>query len=40
MDILSEIADYVKESIDHSLGLLVSTHTMVLKLRAFKDAQR
>jgi hypothetical protein len=40
MDIPSEIDDYVKESIDHSLGLPVSTHTLELKLRASEDAQR
>ncbi|XP_062159398.1 uncharacterized protein LOC133866781 [Alnus glutinosa] len=40
MDLPKEIDDFVKESIDHSLGLPVSTHTLELKLRASEDARR
>ncbi|XP_059453955.1 uncharacterized protein LOC132184360 [Corylus avellana] len=40
MDIPSEIDDYIKESIDHSVGLPVSTHTLELKLCASENAQR
>lgn len=40
MDLPQEMDDFVKESIDHSLGLPVSTHTLELKLRASEDAQR
>ncbi|KAJ9166533.1 hypothetical protein P3X46_021273 [Hevea brasiliensis] len=40
MDLPSEIDDYIKETIDDSLGLPVSTHTLQLKLRASEDAHR
>lgn len=40
MDLPQEIDDYIKESIDHSLGLPVSAHTLQLKLRACENAQR
>ncbi|XP_009373295.2 protein MLP1 homolog [Pyrus x bretschneideri] len=40
MDLPQEIDDYIKESIDHSLGLPVSTNTLELKLRCSEEAKR
>ncbi|XP_021900553.1 uncharacterized protein LOC110816609 [Carica papaya] len=40
MDILQEIDDYMKESIDESVGLPVSNQTLQLKLRVSEEAQR
>ncbi|XP_022144939.1 uncharacterized protein LOC111014467 [Momordica charantia] len=40
MDLPPEVDDYIKESIDHALGLPVSTQTLELKLRISQDAQR
>ncbi|KAG8632879.1 WPP domain-interacting tail-anchored protein 2 [Manihot esculenta] len=40
MDLPSEIDNYIKETIDDSLGLPVSTHTLQLKLRASEDTHR
>ncbi|KAF5444824.1 hypothetical protein F2P56_033923 [Juglans regia] len=40
MDPPQELDDYIKESIDHSLGLPVSKRTLLLKLSAFEDTQR
>ncbi|KAM0971870.1 hypothetical protein TB2_019298 [Malus domestica] len=40
MDLPREIDDYIKESIDHSLGLPVSTHTLELKLRCSEEVKR
>ncbi|KAB1219981.1 hypothetical protein CJ030_MR3G020088 [Morella rubra] len=39
MDLPQEVEDYVKESIDHSLGISVSKRTLELKLRASEEAQ-
>ncbi|KAL6956537.1 hypothetical protein U1Q18_017457 [Sarracenia purpurea var. burkii] len=39
MDISQEIDDYIKESIEYSLGLPVSTHTLELKLRTSEEAR-
>ncbi|KAJ6301152.1 hypothetical protein OIU77_015460 [Salix suchowensis] len=38
MDLLQEIDDYMKETINESLGLPVSARTLQLKLRIYKDA--
>ncbi|XP_059631289.1 uncharacterized protein LOC132274132 [Cornus florida] len=40
MDISQEIDDYIRESIENSLGLSVSTSTLELKLQAFEEAQQ
>ncbi|CAH1451048.1 unnamed protein product [Lactuca virosa] len=40
MDIPQEIDDYLRESIEYSLCLLVSTRTLELKLRSSEEAQR
>ncbi|GMY28796.1 intracellular protein transport protein USO1-like [Fagus crenata] len=40
MDLPQEIDDYIKDSIDHSLGLPVSTQTLELKLSVSQEAQR
>ncbi|KAK9270571.1 hypothetical protein L1049_026152 [Liquidambar formosana] len=40
MDLPQEIDDYIKESIDYSLGLPVSAHTLELRLQASEEAQR
>ncbi|KAM1023219.1 hypothetical protein TB2_044005 [Malus domestica] len=40
MNLPQEIDDYIKESIDHSLGLPVSTHTLELKFRCCEEAKR
>ena len=39
MDIPQEIDDYIKESIQYSLGLPVSAQTLELKLQASLEAQ-
>ncbi|GFY85875.1 RNA-binding (RRM/RBD/RNP motifs) family protein [Actinidia rufa] len=38
MELSQEIDDYIKESIEYSIGLPVSTHTLELKLRVSKEA--
>ncbi|KAJ9146481.1 hypothetical protein P3X46_028740 [Hevea brasiliensis] len=38
MDLPVQMDDYIKETIDDSLGLPISTHTLQLKLRASEDA--
>lgn len=38
MALPSTIEDYIKESIDHSLGLPVSAQTLSFKLRASEEA--
>ncbi|GFZ10240.1 hypothetical protein Acr_21g0008390 [Actinidia rufa] len=38
MDLSQEIDDYIKESIEYSIGLPVSAHTLELKLRASEEA--
>ena len=38
MDLLQEIDDYIKETINESLGLPVSARTLQLKLRVYEDA--
>lgn len=40
MDIPQETDDYLRESIEFSLGLPVSTSTLELKLRASEESQR
>ncbi|GAV83248.1 hypothetical protein CFOL_v3_26696 [Cephalotus follicularis] len=40
MDLPQEIDDYIKESIDESLGLPISTQTLQLKLRAAEETHR
>ncbi|RDX76215.1 hypothetical protein CR513_43816, partial [Mucuna pruriens] len=40
MDLPKEIDDYIKESIDHCLGLPVSSRTLHSKLRASQESQR
>lgn len=40
MDLPQEIDDYIKESIDNTLGLPVSTNTLELKLRASEEINR
>lgn len=40
MNIPEEVDDYIKESIDYTLGLPVSTRTLELKLHASEDARR
>ncbi|KAI3685278.1 hypothetical protein L6452_34519 [Arctium lappa] len=40
MDVPQEIDDYLRESIEYSLGLPVSTRTLELKLRSSEEAQR
>ncbi|KVH98543.1 uncharacterized protein LOC112511731 [Cynara cardunculus var. scolymus] len=40
MDLPQEIDDYLRESIEYSLGLPVSTRTLELKLRSSEEAQR
>ncbi|XVF36649.1 hypothetical protein REPUB_Repub19eG0075300 [Reevesia pubescens] len=40
MDIPQEIDDYIKESIEDSLGLQISTQSLQLKLRSVEEAQR
>ncbi|WCJ22882.1 hypothetical protein M5689_004945 [Euphorbia peplus] len=40
MDLPTEIEDYIKESIEDSLGFPVSAQTLQLKLRASEDANR
>lgn len=39
MDLPREIDDYIKGSIEYTLGLPVSTNTLELKLRASEEAQ-
>ncbi|XP_028071999.1 uncharacterized protein LOC114274306 [Camellia sinensis] len=39
MDLSQEIDDYIKESIEYSLGLPVSTHTLESKLQASQEAR-
>lgn len=39
MSLPPAIEDYIKESIDHSLGLPVSAQTLSLKLRISEEAQ-
>ena len=39
MDLSQELDDYIKESIDYSIGLPVSTQTLELKLRASEEAR-
>lgn len=39
MELPQEIDDYIKESIQHTLGLPVSRSTLELKLRASEEAQ-
>lgn len=38
MEIPEEIDNYIKESIDHTLGLPVSTKTLQLKLLAYEES--
>ncbi|KAF5740188.1 hypothetical protein HS088_TW11G00254 [Tripterygium wilfordii] len=40
MDLPQELDDYMKESIEHSLGLPVSAQTLQLKLQASEESQR
>lgn len=40
MDLPQEIDDYIKDSIDHSLGLPLPTKTLELKLSVSQEAQR
>ncbi|CAK9149031.1 unnamed protein product [Ilex paraguariensis] len=40
MDLSQGIDDYLRETIEYSLGLPVSTHTLELKLRASEEAQK
>lgn len=40
MDLPQEIDDYVRESIEYSLGLPVSMRTLELKLRSSEETQR
>lgn len=40
MDLSSNLDEYIKESIEHSLDLPVSANTMKLKLLASEEAQR
>ena len=40
MDIPHEIDDYMKETIEDSLGLQISTQSLQLKLRSAEEAQR
>uniref|UniRef100_A0A5B7BCE1 Uncharacterized protein n=1 Tax=Davidia involucrata TaxID=16924 RepID=A0A5B7BCE1_DAVIN len=40
MDVSQEIDDYIKESIEYSLGLPVTTRVLELKLRAYEEAQK
>ncbi|XP_050217365.1 uncharacterized protein LOC126668195 [Mercurialis annua] len=40
MEISQEIEDYIKETINDTLGLPISTQTLQLKLRATEDAHR
>lgn len=40
MDLPSEVENYIKETIDHALGLPVSVETLELKLRVSQDSQR
>ncbi|XP_022766405.1 myocardial zonula adherens protein-like [Durio zibethinus] len=40
MDIPQEIDDYIKETIEDSLGLQISTQSLQLKLRSAEEAQR
>ncbi|KAI3685279.1 hypothetical protein L6452_34520 [Arctium lappa] len=40
MDVPQEIDDYLRESIEYSLGLPVSTRTLELKLRSSEESQR
>ncbi|KAE9615225.1 hypothetical protein Lal_00048203 [Lupinus albus] len=40
MDLPPQIDDYIRESIDHCLGLPVSSQTLQLKLRAFQELHR
>lgn len=40
MDLSQELDDYIRESIDYSLGLPVPTQTLELKLQASEEAQR
>ena len=40
MDLPPELDDYIKESIDYTLGLPVSASTLEVKLRASEEAQR
>ncbi|KAM7520807.1 hypothetical protein LguiB_019769 [Lonicera macranthoides] len=40
MDLSQELDDYIRESIDYSLGLPVTTQTLELKLQASEEAQR
>lgn len=39
MDLSQETEDYIRESIDCSLGLPVSTQTLQMKLRASEEAR-
>lgn len=40
MDIPQEVDDYIKETIEDSLGLEISTQSLQLKLRSTEEAQR
>ncbi|XP_010543754.1 PREDICTED: uncharacterized protein LOC104816564 [Tarenaya hassleriana] len=40
MDLPREVDEYIKESIDHSLGLPISTDTLQQKLRTSEESQR
>lgn len=40
MDLPRQMDDYIKESIDHCLGLPVSSRTLEMKLHASQEAQR
>ncbi|KAI4337659.1 hypothetical protein L6164_016045 [Bauhinia variegata] len=40
MDLPRDVDDYIKQSIDNSLGLPVSSRTLVSKLRASEESQR
>lgn len=39
MDLHPKVDNYIKETIDHALGLPVSAETLELKLRISQDAQ-
>ncbi|KAE8728303.1 putative RNA-binding family protein [Hibiscus syriacus] len=40
MDLPQEVDDYIKETIEHSLGLQISTQSLQSKLRSTEEAQR
>lgn len=40
MDLAPQIDDYIKDAIDHTLGLSVSTQTLESRLRASVEVQK